>query len=104
MILNKHSVNKRTISETMLLIEEMYVLISQMNNNKEVFVECTVFVHPNGIQIISKDDGVSFDMADENISTKSLSAYTVSMYLEKKEFTNRHLTTMSFNCNSFFIN
>ena len=104
MILNKHSVNKRTISETMLLIEEMYVLISQMNNNKEVFVECTVFVHPDGIQIISKDDGVSFDMADENISTKSLSAYTVSMYLEKKEFTNRHLTTMSFNCNSFFIN
>ena len=103
-ILNKHSVNKRTISETMLLIEEMYVLISQMNNNKEVFVECTVFVHPNGIQIISKDDGVSFDMADENISTKSLSAYTVSMYLEKKEFNNRHLTTMSFNCNSFFIN
>lgn len=103
-ILNKHSVNKRTISETMLLIEEMYVLILQMNNNKEVLVECTVFVHPDGIQIISKDDGVSFDMADENISTKSLSAYTVSMYLEKKEFTNRHLTTMSFNCNSFFIN
>ncbi len=103
-ILNKHSVNKRIISETMLLIEEMYVLISQMNNNKEVFVECTVFVHPDGIQIISKDDGVSFDMADENISTKSLSAYTVSMYLEKKEFTNHHLTTMSFNCNSFFIN
>lgn len=103
-ILNKHSVNKRTISETMLLIEEMYVLISQMNNNKEVFVECAVFVHPDGIHIISKDDGISFDMADENISTKSLSAYTVSMYLEKKEFTNRHLTTMSFNCNSFFIN
>lgn len=103
-ILNKHSVNKRTISETMLLIEEMYVLISQMNNNKEVFVECTVFVRSDGIHIISKDDGVSFDMADENISTKSLSAYTVSMYLEKKEFTNRHLTTMSFNCNSFFIN
>lgn len=103
-ILNKHNVGKKTISKTMLLIEEMYVLISQMNNDKDVFVECTVFVHPNGIQIISKDDGVSFDMADENISTKSLSAYTVSMYLEKKEFTNCHLTTMSFNRNSFFIN
>ena len=57
----------------------------------------------DGVQIISKDDGVSFDMADEDISTLSLSAYTVASYLEKRDFGNRHLTTMSFNRSSFFI-
>lgn len=42
-------------------------------------------------------------MADEDISTRSLGAYTVAMYLEKKDFGNRHLTTMSFNRSAFLI-
>lgn len=102
-LLREHNVDNKTVLRVMLLIEEMYVLIRQMNDNKAVLAECTVFLRPDGVQIISKDDGVSFDMADEDISTKSLSAYTVSMYLEKRDFGNRHLTTMSFNRSSFFI-
>lgn len=85
------------------MIEEMYVLIRQMNDNKSVLAECTVFLQPDGVQIISKDDGVSFDMADEDISTHSLAAYTVAMYLERRDFGNCHLSTMSFNRSSFFI-
>lgn len=33
----------------------------------------------------------------------SLSAYIVASYLEKRDFGNRHLTTMSFNRSSFLI-
>ena len=102
-ILRENNVNSKTIMQATLLIEEMYMLIRQMNGDKAVLAECTVLLRPDGVQIISKDDGVSFDMADEDISTKSLGAYTVSMYLEKRDFGNRHLTTMSFNRSSFFI-
>ena len=102
-LLRDHDVDEKTINRAMLLIEEMYVFIRQMNDNKAVLAECTVFLKPDGVQIITKDEGVSFDMADENNSTLSLSAYTVASYLEKRDFGNRHLTTMSFNRSSFFI-
>ena len=36
-----------------------------MNDDKVVFGECTVFLKPDGVELISKDDGVSFDMANE---------------------------------------
>ena len=79
------------------------MLIRQMNNNKPVLAECSVFLRPEGVQIISKDDGIPFDMADEDISTVSLSAYTVASYLEKRDFGNRHLVTISFNRSSFLV-
>lgn len=102
-LLKEHNVDKRTINRVSVLIEEMYVFIRQMNENKVVLAECTVFLKADGVQIISKDDGVSFDMSDEDHSVRSLSAYTISQYLEKMDFGNRHLTTMSFNRSSFFI-
>ena len=102
-ILEKYEVEKYVVGQTMLLIEEAYMLIREMNKNKAVLAECTVSLKPEGVRIISKDDGISFDMADEDISIKSLGAYTVSMYLEKRDLGNRHLTTMSFNRSSFLI-
>ena len=81
----------------------MYLIILKMNDDKPVLAECTVFLKPDGVQIISKDEGVSFDMSDDDISTVSLSSYIVASYLEKRDFGNRHLTTMSFNRSSFFI-
>ena len=74
-----------------------------MNGDKPVLAECTVFLKEDGVQIISKDGGVSFDMADEDVSTTSLSAYIVSSYLEKRDFGNRHLTSMGFNRSLFLI-
>ncbi len=102
-LLKEHSVEKQVVGQTMLLIEEAYMLIRQMNDNKAVLAECTVNLKPEGVQIISKDDGVSFDMADEDIGVMSLGAYTVARYLETKDFGNRHLTTMSLNRSSFLI-
>ncbi len=101
-LLNENNVEKKTINRVSILIEEMYLIIRKMNGDRPVLAECTVFLKPDGVQIISKDEGVSFDMADD-ISTVSLSAYIVASYLEKKDFGNRHLTTMSFNRSSFFI-
>ena len=102
-LLKEHNVDKKTINRVSILIEEMYLIILKMNDDKPVLAECTVFLKPDGVQIISKDGGVSFDMSDDDISTVSLSAYIVASYLEKRDFGNRHLTTMSFNRSSFFI-
>ena len=82
----------------------MYLIILKMNDDKPVLAECTVFLKPDGVQIISKDEGVSFDMSDDDISTVSLSAYIVASYLEKRDFGNRHLTTMSFTAVHFLLN
>ncbi len=102
-LLKGRNVDSRTITRVSLLIEELYLFIRQMNDDKAVLSECSIFLKPDGVQIISKDEGVSFDMADEELSAKSLSAYTIASYLEKRDFGNRHLTTMSFNRSSFFI-
>lgn len=102
-VLKRHGVNKKTITRVILLIEEMYVLIRQTNSGKAVLAECTMILRDDGVQLISKDDGVSFDMADEDVSTVSLAAYTVASYLEKKDYSNRHLTTMSFNRSAFLV-
>ncbi len=42
-------------------------------------------------------------MADDDISTVSLSAYIVASYPEKRDFENRNLTTMSFNRSSLGV-
>lgn len=102
-ILKEHDVDRQIVGQTMLLIEEAYMLIRQMNDDKAVLAECTVNLKPEGVQIISKDDGVSFDMADEDVGIRTLGAYTLARYLEKKYFDNRHLTTMSLNRSAFLI-
>lgn len=102
-ILKEHDVDRQIVGQTMLLIEEAYMLIRQMNDDKAVLAECTVNLKPEGVQIISKDDGVSFDMADEDVGIRTLGAYTLARYLEKEDFDNRHLTTMSLNRSAFLI-
>ena len=102
-LLKEHNADQQTVGYAMLLIEEMYTIIRQKNDNKAVLAECTVILHPDGVQIISKDDGVSFDMTDDDVITTSLAGYTLSAFLEQKDYGNRHLTAMSFNRSSLFV-
>ncbi len=102
-LLKKYDIDKVTVGRVSLLLEEMFMLIRQMNGNKAILAECTVFLLADGIRIITKDEGVTFDMADENVSTVSLSAYTIASYLEKMNMDPRHLVTMRYNRSTFFI-
>ena len=102
-LLKEHNADQQTVGYAMLLIEEMYTIIRQKNDNKAVLAECTVILHPDGVQIISKDDGVSFDMMDDDVITTSLAGYTLSAILEQKDYGNLHLTAMSFNRSSLFV-
>ena len=99
----EHDVDKRTVGRIKLLIEELYMLISEKNEGKNVLSECTIFLRPEGVQIITKDDGVLFDISEEDVNVTSLAAFAVSSYMEKLGQDRRHLTTMSFNRSAFLI-
>ena len=102
-LLVENDVDLRTVGKIKLLIEELYMLILEKNENKHVLSELTVFLHPEEIKIIIKDDGILFDVSKEDVSVTSLAAFAVSAYMEKLGNNRRHLTTMSFNRSAFVI-
>lgn len=101
-LLIENNVDGRTIGKIKLLIEELYILISEKNEGKKVLSELTVFIRPDGIQLISKDDGELFDISEDDVSVTSIASFVVSNYMEKLD-DKRHLTTMSYNRSSFLI-
>ena len=102
-VLLENSVDKRTVGSVKLLIEELYVLIAEKNAGKTVLSECTVFLRDEGVQIITKDDGVLFDISEQDVSVTSLASFAVSAYMEKLGDDRRHLTTMSYNRSAFLV-
>ena len=57
----------------------------------------------NTARFLAKDDGVLFDISEEDVSVTSLASFAVSAYMEKLGEDRRHLTTMSFNRSAFLI-
>ncbi len=102
-LLENEGVNRRTVGRVKLLVEELYMLIAEKNEGRQVLSELTVFIRPEGIQLISKDDGVLFDISEEDVSVTSIASFVVSNYMEKLGNDKRHLTTMSFNRSAFLI-
>ncbi len=102
-LLQENDVDGRTVGRIKLLLEELYILIREKNENQSVLSECTIFLCPEGIQIITKDDGILFDVSEEDVSVTSIAAFAVSAYMEKLGRDRRHLTTMSFNRSAFLI-
>lgn len=102
-LLVDHNVDRRSVGKVKLLIEELYMLILEKNGDKTVLSELTVFIHPDEIRIIIKDDGVLFDISEEDVNVTSLASFAVSAYMEKLGENRHHLTTMSFNRSAFVI-
>lgn len=102
-LLVKKGYDHRTIGRVKLLIEEVYMLIREKNGGKAVLSECSVLLRSEGVQIITKDEGILFDISEEDVNVTSILALTVSAYMEKLGQNRRYLTTMSFNRCSFLI-
>lgn len=102
-LLVENNTDRRTIGKIKLLIEELYMFIREKNGNKPILSEFTIFIHPDEIKIITKDDGVLFDISEEDVNVTSIAAFAVSAYMEKLGENRRHLTTMSFNRSAFAI-
>ena len=102
--LRENNVDKKLITKTELLIEELYMLVYERNEKKPtVCAECTALIRDDGIQIIEKDDGVLFNLSDENSLPTSLGSFVVASYMEKMQGNKMYLTTMSYNHNVFKV-
>ena len=102
-LLVENGIDYRTVGKVKLLIEELYMLIREKNGNKGILSECSVMLRPEGVQLITKDDGVLFDISEDDVTVTSLVSLAVSAYMEKLGQNRRHLTTMSFNRSSFLV-
>ena len=102
-LLLEKNVDRRTVGKIKLLVEELYMLIREKNGDKKILSELTVFLHPEEIKIITKDDGVLFDISDDDVSVTSIASFAVAAYMEKLGENRHYLTTMSFNRSAFVI-
>lgn len=102
-LLLEKNVDLRTVGKIKLLVEELYMLIREKNGDKKILSELTVFLHPEEIKIITKDDGVLFDISDDDVSVTSIASFAVAAYMEKLGENRHYLTTMSFNRSAFVI-
>lgn len=102
--LAENNIEKKIISKAKLLIEDLYMLIYEKNGaDKEVYAECTVIIREKDVQIITKDDGVLFDLSSDDVVAGSIVEFMVSGYMEKLKDNKKYLTTMSYNRNTFKI-
>ena len=101
--LMENGIDNRAVAQVKLLIEELYMLIREKNDNRSVLCECSIILHNDNVQIITKDEGILFDISKEDVDVTSLTAFAVSSYMEKMGNTRRRLTTMSFNRSSFKV-
>jgi len=102
--LDENGVDRKIVSRAKLLIEDLYMLVYEKNGvDKAVYAECTVIIRDTGVQIITKDDGVLFDLSSDDVVAGSIVEYMVSGYMEKLKDNRKYLTTMSYNRNTFRI-
>ena len=102
-MLQENGIDQRTVRHVELLIEELYMLIRDKNNGKAVLSECCVLFRQEGVQIIIKDEGVIFDISEEDAAVTSLNAFVVASFMEKMGLNKQYLTTMSLNRSTFLF-
>lgn len=92
-----------TIGRVEFLLEEFYMLVHEKNDGKPVQSECAIILRPEGVQIVERDNGILFDIAEDENTITSLTSYVVSLYIEKLNVEKKYLKTMSFNRSSFLV-
>lgn len=98
-VLREKQIDQRTISRIMLLTEELEMLVMSKNPGRKIMAECTLMIGAD-IQLIFRDNGVLFDITDEDSAISSMRSYVVArmMIYQKRK---RHLVTTSYNRNVF---
>ena len=101
--LREAGADEKRVIRTMLMLEELLMLIYEGNRNRRVLAECALTVTPEKITMIIRDNGVQLDLTDPDSNITSLRGYIVPGLLKEWSHEEHHLVAVSFNRNSFEI-
>ncbi len=88
----------RQIDQTMLIFEELFMLIYDNNPGKVLLAECMAEIGET-VRLITKDDGKIIDLTDADRHITSLRSYVLSNLLGAHTAKRVHCLTLSFNRN-----
>lgn len=75
------------------------MLVHEKNDGKPVQSECAIILRPEGVQIVERDKGILFDIAEDENTITSLTSYVVSLYNKNYFFLrNLPLSTLKNDC------
>ena len=94
--------SERLATRTMLLFEELFMLIFDNNPGKTVLAECSVELGES-VRLITKDDGKILDLTNDDREVSSLRSYIVSNLLTGYTTSRIHFTALSYNRNALEI-
>lgn len=92
------------INKVELVLEETLMIIEEKNKGmkKQHLGDCTVIIDKNTVQLITRDNGMLFDITQEVELNSSIRHYVAARFINTSEST--YLTTISFNRNSYVWN
>lgn len=94
--LKKQGCSEALVNRTMLIFEELFMLMYEANPGRTVLAECAVQAGEN-IRMISKDNGRLIDLTDTEQDVHSLRAYILSNMLRAHTDRRTHLLVLSYN-------
>lgn len=98
--LDAEGVDVKTSERIKLIIEETLMTVFEKNSGKKILADCTIIVSDSEIQLITRDNGIIFDITDPDLALGSLSEYVAARLMSVGQ-DNSYLTTTSFNRNSY---
>ena len=98
--LKSEGVGEALIERILLILEETFMVVSEKNTGKNVLADCTLMINDNDITLITRDNGMIFDITDPDIPVHSFREYVTSRLMTGSQ-KNSYLTTTSFNRNSY---
>jgi len=95
----ENDINEKTVNESLIILEESLMLIAH-RNKKRVMCQCTALITNNYFRFITKDDGIIFDIKEEEDLTEALRSYLLTSMLETTDEANNG-ASISFNRNTY---
>jgi hypothetical protein len=91
-----------TVNRVMVLFEELFMLVYDLNPGETVLAECIV-ESGDRVHIITKDNGVYYDLTNPDLQVGSFRSFVVSSLTENFTRNRINLVSLSFNRNAFEI-
>ena len=105
-ILFENNIDKKTVLRSMLLIEEILMLIYDKSREEKIAGECVITISTESISVIIRSDGEELDVAEDGeMRVSSLRSYILPTLINKwtQGEKQKHMMGVSFNRDGFSL-